>query len=143
TVPAVNSSLQRARAAVEQRIPERSQQGTLRGLGDREVRKLVERYVHAWERNDVEAFAAMLADDAAVAMPPLSAWFRGRETIRTWAAVSPLSGQWRWRALPTQANGQPALGFYAWSAKDARFRPFALNVLSLDESRISQVTAFI
>src|SRR3984957_14740030 len=64
TVAGVNSALQRARAAVEERVPEQSQQETLRTLGDDTVRELVDRYVDAWERNDVEAFTAMLAEDA-------------------------------------------------------------------------------
>ena len=53
------------------------------------------------------------------------------------------SGDWRWRALRTTANGQPALGFYAWSAEDDAYRPFALNVLSFEGELISDVTAFI
>ena len=81
TVASVNSALQRARAAVAERVPERSQQATLRSLGDEEVRELVDRYVDAWERCDVEAFAAMLAQDATFAMPPMSTWYRTRDGI--------------------------------------------------------------
>src|SRR5919206_409256 len=88
TVASVNSALQRARASVEERVPEQSQQATLRTLGDDEVRELVDRYVDAWERNDVEAFTAMLAEDASFAMPPLATWYSTREGIRTWAENS-------------------------------------------------------
>jgi RNA polymerase sigma-70 factor, ECF subfamily len=63
--------------------------------------------------------------------------------IAGWATSWPMSGAWRWRALRTTANGQPALGFYAWSAEDGSYRPFALNVLSLRGDRVSHVTAFI
>src|SRR5947207_12299916 len=104
TVASVNSALQRARAAVDERIPEQSQQATLRTLGDDEVRELVERYVDAWQRNDVEAFASMLAEDATFAMPPLASWYQGREGIATWAAGWPLSGAWRWRTVITRAT---------------------------------------
>src|SRR5919197_1995489 len=45
TVASVNSALQRARAAVEQRLPERSQQETARALGDERLREIVDRYV--------------------------------------------------------------------------------------------------
>src|SRR5438876_5046 len=62
TVAAVNSALQRARAAVEERVPERSQQATLRSLGDEALRDLVDRYVEAWNRRDVEAVVAMLTE---------------------------------------------------------------------------------
>src|SRR5881398_2640522 len=113
TVASVNSALQRARASVEERVPAQSQQKTLRSVGDEAVRQMVARYVDAWERNDVEAFAAMLCEDATFAMPPLASWYAGREAIARWAAGWPLSGAWRWRTVTTQANGQLALGFYA------------------------------
>jgi RNA polymerase sigma-70 factor (ECF subfamily) len=143
TVAAVNSSLQRARAAVAERVPAQSQQATLRALGDDSVRALVERYIDAWERNDVEAFAAMLAEDATFAMPPLASWFSGRDAIAAWAAGWPLSGAWRWRVVRARANGQPALGFYAWNEEEQGYRPFALNVIGLRGRLISDVTAFI
>ena len=143
TVAAVNSALQRARAAVAARVPEQSQQATLRALGDDSVRAIVDRYVDAWESCDVEAFAAMLADDAAFAMPPLASWYRGKQAIAAWAAGWPLSGAWRWRVVRTTANGQPALGFYAFNAHEEGYRPFALNVLTLRGSLIGEVTAFI
>jgi RNA polymerase sigma-70 factor (TIGR02960 family) len=64
TVASVNSALQRARATIGKRLPERGQQETLRALGDERLRAAVERYVDAWERNDVEAMVSMLAEDA-------------------------------------------------------------------------------
>jgi RNA polymerase sigma-70 factor (ECF subfamily) len=143
TVAAVNSALQRARAAVQERVPERSQQATLRTLGDDAVRSLVDRYVDAWERCDVEAFAALLVEDATFAMPPLATWYSTREGIATWARGFSLSGAWRWRPVPTRANGQPALAFYAWDEDAGAHMPFALNVLTLRGDRVSNVTAFI
>jgi RNA polymerase sigma-70 factor (ECF subfamily) len=143
TVASVNSALQRARVAVDERVPDQSQQATLRALGDDSVRKLVDRYVDAWERGDVEAFAEMLAENATFAMPPLSSWYQGREAIKLWATGYPLSGAWRWRAIKTSANGQPAFGAYAWNEEDGAYRPFALNVLTLRGTEISDVTAFI
>src|SRR4051794_38892440 len=143
TVASVNSAMQRARAAVDDRVPEQSQQETLRSLGDDEVRELVERYVDVWERQDVQAFASMLAEDATFAMPPLATWYDTREGIATWAAASPMSGDWRWRAVFTRANGQPSLGFYAWDDGEQAYLPFALNVLTLRGREITNVTAFI
>src|SRR3954462_4888532 len=142
TVASVNSALQRARAAVDERVPEQSQQETLRALGDDEVRELVDRYVDVWERQDVDAFAAMLAEDATFAMPPLASWYGGREAITIWARNSPMSGDWRWKSILTRANGQIALGFYAWSAEERGYRAFALNVLTLRGDRVSDVVAF-
>jgi RNA polymerase sigma-70 factor, ECF subfamily len=64
TVASANSALQRARATIEKRLPERGWQETLRSLGDERLGEMVERYVNAWERNDVEAIVSMLAEDA-------------------------------------------------------------------------------
>jgi RNA polymerase sigma-70 factor (ECF subfamily) len=144
SVPSVNSALQRARAAVEERVPERSQQTTLRALGDGKLRKLIDRYVDAWERCDVPAFAGMLAEDATFAMPPLATWYAPRDTIVTWAGGFPMSGAWKWRAVLTSANAQPALAFYSWDEAEDAYLPFALNVLSLtDTGLVTDVTAFI
>jgi RNA polymerase sigma-70 factor, ECF subfamily len=143
SVAAVNSALQRARAAVSERVPEQSQQATLRGLGDEQVKDLVSRYVDAWERCDVEAFAAMLSEDATFTMPPLASWYHGRDAITQWAAAWPLSGTWRWRTITTRASGQPAIGFYAFHADSGRHRAFALNVLTLRGTEVSSVSAFI
>ncbi len=143
SVPSVNSALQRARKAVDERIPEQSQQATLRSLGDERVREIVDGYVDAWQRGDVDAVVGMLTEDAAFAMPPLKSWFRGTDAIRTFLAGSPLSGQWDWRPLRAHANGQEALAFYSWDAEEEAYLPFALNVLTLRGDRISEVTAFI
>ncbi|MDQ3934417.1 MAG: sigma-70 family RNA polymerase sigma factor [Actinomycetota bacterium] len=143
TVASVNSALQRARAAVDERVPEQSQQETLRAVGDDELRALLERYVDAWERCDVESFAAMLAEDATFAMPPLATWYTTREGIAGWARRSSMSGEWRWKAVHARANGQPALGFYAWSENEGAYMPFALNVLTFRGTEIVDVTAFI
>ncbi|MGZ5330037.1 MAG: sigma-70 family RNA polymerase sigma factor [Solirubrobacterales bacterium] len=143
TVASVNSALQRARKAVEERTPEQSQQETLRAIGDERLRELVEEYVAAWERNDVETVVGMLASDAAFTMPPLASWFKGAEEIGVFLAGSPLSGTWRWRAVPTRANGQPALGFYTWDEDEGAYTRFALNVLRFDGEKIGEVDAFI
>jgi RNA polymerase sigma-70 factor (ECF subfamily) len=143
TVASVNSALQRARASVEERLPEQSQQATLRTLGDEGLSEVVGRYVDAWDRGDVDAVVAMLTEDATFSMPPLRTWFGGRDAIRVFLAGWPLSGLWRWRHLAVRANGQPALAFYAWDPEANTFLPFALNVLTLRDERISDVTAFI
>src|SRR5436305_1300306 len=127
----VNSALQRARATVQQRLPERSQQQALRSLGDERLRALVDRYVQAWERADVETVVEMLSGDAVFAMPPLGTWFQGSEALRVFLSGWPMSGSWRWKALQVKASGQVALAFYAWDGDEGAYLPFALNVLIL------------
>jgi RNA polymerase sigma-70 factor (ECF subfamily) len=143
TVASVNSALQRARAAVEERVPEQSQQETLRALGDDGLRELVDRYVDAWERSDLDAFTALLTEDATFSMPPLPTWYQTRAGIAAWAGAHSMSGAWRWRAVRTRANGQVSLAFYSWDEDAAVYLPFALNVLSFRGDRVSDVTAFI
>jgi RNA polymerase sigma-70 factor (ECF subfamily) len=143
TTASVNSALQRARATVDERLPEQSQQETLRSLGDDRVRELVDEYVDAWQRSDVDAVVAMLTEDAAFTMPPMRNWFGGREEIATFLRAYPLNGQWHWKPLRVQANGQPALAFYSWDEDERAYLPFALNVLTLEGDKISEVDAFI
>jgi RNA polymerase sigma-70 factor, ECF subfamily len=143
SVASVNSALQRARKTVDDRLPEQSQQATLRTLGDDELSEIVERYVAAWEQNDFETVVEMLAEDATFAMPPLASWFRGREEIAMFLEGWPMSGSWRWRPIRATANGQPALAFYAWDEDEQAYLPFALNVLTFRGKLISDVVAFV
>jgi RNA polymerase sigma-70 factor (ECF subfamily) len=144
TTPAsVNSALQRAHAAVEERLPAQSQQATLRALGDRAQRELVQRYADAFEAGDVDAVVALLTEDAALTMPPLASWFGGRDQIGAFLRGFPLSGAWRWRHVTAHANAQPALGCYAWDPDAAAFLPFALEVITLEGGRIKEITAFV
>jgi RNA polymerase sigma-70 factor (ECF subfamily) len=141
TTASVNSALQRARATVDERMPERSQQATLRSLGDERVRELVTRYVDAWERGDVQAVVAMLAEDATFSMPPTATWFRGRAAIETFLPRGPLSIPRRF--LPLRANGQLAFGTYRWDADRAAFVGNAVHLIDLRGELISDVTAFL
>jgi RNA polymerase sigma-70 factor, ECF subfamily len=143
TTPAsVNSALQRARESIDKRMPEQSQQKTLRALGDTETQELVETYVDAWLRNDVDKVVSMLADDVTFAMPPLGTWFSGAE-VETFLRNFPMNGGWKWKAIQTRANGQPALAFYTWDDGQSAYLPFALNVLTLRGDKVSDVVAFI
>jgi RNA polymerase sigma-70 factor (ECF subfamily) len=105
---AVYSALQRAHKTVQERLPEQTQQATLRSLGDERLSEIVTGYVDAWERNDVDALAALLAEDVALTMPPIPTWFRGRDVVAAFLRDRPLADRHRWRVVPTRANGQPA-----------------------------------
>jgi RNA polymerase sigma-70 factor (ECF subfamily) len=143
TTASVNSSLQRARKTVDERLPEQSQQATLRSLGDERLTEIVDGYVEAWQRGDVDAVVGMLSEDASFAMPPLRTWFGGRDAIAIFLAGWPLSGQWRWRQVRARANGQEALAFYTWEEDARSHLPFALNVLDIRGTQINAVTAFL
>jgi RNA polymerase sigma-70 factor, ECF subfamily len=140
---AVYSILQRAHRAVNERLPERSQQETLRSLGDARIRKLAERFVAAWEDADVDAIMSLLADDATIAMPPRPSWYRGHEAIRAFLSRWPLSGERRWRLVATRANGQLAFVSYGTPA-DGGAPAHALQVLTLTpDGAIEDITSFL
>ena len=141
TVASVNGALRRARKAVAKRLPHQSQQAALRVLGDDGIRRVVERYIDAWERGDVDAILAMLADDATFTMPPLPTWYRGRDAIAGFLTRFAL--QDRWRLLPARANGQLAFGCYAWDAEQGSYTALSLDVLTIGGTRATEVTSFV
>jgi RNA polymerase sigma-70 factor, ECF subfamily len=153
TVASVNSALQRARKTVDEKLPAQSQQATLRALGDEGLRELVERYMDALDREDVDAVVAMLAEDATLTMPPMPTWYRGREAISVFLSEFAFAGQWRGsrfvvaerrvRLVATRASGQIAFGAYHWQPDQRRYTPSALQVLTLRGPRIEEIAGFV
>jgi len=141
TVAAVNSALQRARRVLDQRAPEESQQAALRALGENGRRELVEAFVAAWERADVPAILDLLVKDARFTMPPLPAWFHGRDDIGRFFAERVFATPWR--LAPTRASGQLAFACYQGNRAGTHFRLGALNVLTLRGGRIAEMTGFL
>ena len=133
----VNSALQRARAVVAQRVPARSQQRTLRKLGDARLRRLVSGYSAALERGDVDGLVSLLTEDVTWSMPPLPAWYRGLEAVTDFAARVPLGSCGSWRSVPVTANGQAAVGQYLDG------RAWAIRVLTVRDERIADITSFL
>jgi RNA polymerase sigma-70 factor, ECF subfamily len=141
TVASANSALNRARRRFSERRPARSQQSTLRELGDRRVRALVERFVRASEAGDVEGILAVLAEDASFSMPPYRGWCQGRDAI-TDSWLMPQGAPGRLRYVPTRVNGQIALGVYRRASDAGAYLPACLDVLAVSGGEISQVVAF-
>jgi RNA polymerase sigma-70 factor (ECF subfamily) len=135
----VNSALQRARAAVEERLPLESQQATARSLGDSGLRAVVQKYVDAWERRDVDAITALLVEDARFAMPPFPNWFSGRAVVVEFIAAT---GTPRLRHVVTQANSQPAIAWYSWRPAEDAYLPSSIEVLTLAGDRVREIVAF-
>ena len=141
TTAAVNSALQRARATLDDRLPARSQQASIRALGDARLRALVGRFIDAFERGDVDAILDLLAEDASFCMPPYPSWCQGRDAVgESW--LMPGGPPPRLRYVTTQANGQPAVGSYLIDARGERYLPLALDVLTLRGPEIAEVIAF-
>jgi RNA polymerase sigma-70 factor (TIGR02960 family) len=142
TTPAsVNSALQRARKAAGERVPHPSQQAELAALGAGGRRQLVDALVAAWERADVPAILELLADDARFLMPPLPAWFSGRDGIGRFLTERMFATPWR--LVPIEANGQLAFACYQGDTGGGRFRLGAVNVVGLRAGRVVELAGFI
>ncbi len=143
TVASVNSALARARGSVRASLPERSQQEVLREVGDRQVRATVAAFIAAWERNDVDAVVALLAEDIEMSMPPYAEWYRGRADVAAFLAETPLREGRRWRVEPSAANGQPAVAFSVWDEQIGAFLSHGLSVLTFARGGITGFTTFL
>jgi RNA polymerase sigma-70 factor, ECF subfamily len=142
SVSAVNSLLHRARSTLKGHYPVHPAAQPM--PADERQKKLLERYVHAWETADVEAIVLMLTEDAAFPMPPLPSWYRGRAAIRAFIEATSLEGEaaGRWRLLPVRANGQPGFAFYLRDENAGKYLPFALQVLKFDGELLCEVITF-
>jgi RNA polymerase sigma-70 factor (ECF subfamily) len=139
SVASVNSALQRARATLESLEIEDAE--TLRPTDD-EQRALLDRYVDAFERYDMESLTSLLREDATWSMPPYEMWLQGSEEIlRFW--TGPGAACRGSLLIPTVANGLPAFGQYRPSGPGGSFEPWALQVLELSGGRIVGFNAFL
>ena len=137
SVASVNSALQRAKAGVQARVPPQSQQAALRELGDSAEHALVQAYMSAWARRDVNALVQLLTEDVRFTMPPIPTWFAGREAVARFFRERVFSQVWR--LAPLRANGQLAFACY----QDTHFRLGALNVVAVRGGQISEITGFL
>jgi RNA polymerase sigma-70 factor (ECF subfamily) len=141
TVAAANSALQRARRALDEHLPEETQQTALRALGEDELHAIVRRYMDAMERGDVSAVVALLTEDATWSMPPIPTWFSGHDAIARFLGEQALAVPWR--HVATRANGQLAVACYSLRADRSGYEPGVLDVLQVRGDRIAAVTGFV
>jgi RNA polymerase sigma-70 factor (ECF subfamily) len=137
TVPAINSALQRARAA----LAEVGDVGEVTEPDDPAVRTVIERYVRAFEAADVPALVRLLTDEAVLEMPPVPLWYRGsRDYGRFIDRVFQLRGR-GWIMTQLTANGQPALAAYA-PQPGGGHRVHTLQVLSVTGGYVTHNVVF-
>jgi RNA polymerase sigma-70 factor (ECF subfamily) len=129
SVAAVNSGLQRARATLDHRPAPRPTED--------EERVLVDRFVAAWERVDIDGLVELLREDAVLAMPPQPMWFVGPTAVGEFFATVPAEGDLtRIKLVPTRANLRPALAAYFDG------EPYGIMVFELDGGRIFEIVGF-
>jgi RNA polymerase sigma-70 factor, ECF subfamily len=140
SVVSVNSALQRARATLEAGDGESFEESAELDEADT---ALLERYVEAFERYDMDALTALIHEDATQSMPPYDLWLSGRDDILTWWS-GPGNTCANSRVVPTlTANGSPAFGQYRPVPGGEGYEPWALQVIELSGGRIAELTFFL
>ncbi|HVT07687.1 MAG TPA: RNA polymerase subunit sigma-70 [Polyangia bacterium] len=134
SMAATSSLLQRARRTVAQRNPAEAAPHV-------DDDRLLQRYITTWESRDLEAFAALLAEDAVLSMPPQAEWYAGREAILRFLGRVLTDPGRRYRSLITRANGGPAAAVYV-STAGGPFLATAINVLSFRNGQVARMTRF-
>jgi RNA polymerase sigma-70 factor (ECF subfamily) len=143
SVASVKSALQRARATLRDRLPERRSEWARSVRPSAEERALLDRYVEASSRADLPALTALLRADARQAMPPAHLVFDGRAAILgMWSAAlaDPVWGAWH--CVPLTANRQPACATYARRAGAELFTAVNVDVLRIEGGAIAEITTF-
>jgi RNA polymerase sigma-70 factor (ECF subfamily) len=148
TVPSVNGALRRARETLRTHGPARGPEGKPgagAGAGPAaQERVLLQRYVDASERGDVDGLAALCREDVRFAMPPVPGVLAGRDVVvqgwRDGGFGSPSFGTVRCRI--TRVNRMPAVACYVRKSGEAQFHFMALDVLGIEGGRIVEVVAF-
>ncbi len=140
SVPAVKSALHRARST----LANHSFEAGMPPL-DETTQARLDQYVQAWETADIEALLTLLTADATFSMPPIPAWYQGRETIRWLVSKTVFSGegQGRWRMSPTRANQQVAFGLYKQADDGQGYKAYGIQVLRFQGDRITDITTCI
>lgn len=133
---AVNSMLQRARATLRSRPTEVAAE-----LPEAES-VLLERYVDAFERYDVDALLSVLHEDATMSMPPYPIWLQGHEKIRFWFLGPGIECRGS-RLIPTAANGLPAFGQYRRAKSGEGHEPWSLIVLEPRNGAVVSMVHFL
>jgi RNA polymerase sigma-70 factor (ECF subfamily) len=136
TTAAARSALQRARATLAADKPVEDEVAPDPGLDEEVVR----RYLKAFEDADTASLAKLLRSDVEYQMPPVAVWFRGRDAVlehhtrRIFASPR--------RALPTSANGFPAVGSYSRTA-DGSFTAHGIHTLEVEDGLVTKIVVFL
>jgi RNA polymerase sigma-70 factor, ECF subfamily len=137
TVASANSALQRARATIDQGLPE-----TTHSPADPAERELLYRYAAAFEEADMDGLVALLREDATLRMPPGPSVSGGLRIARFFLETVAQGDLTRIRHRPTRANGGPAVTIEV-RAEDGTWIPHGMGVLAIEEGQIAAIDAFL
>jgi RNA polymerase sigma-70 factor (ECF subfamily) len=140
TVAGVNSALQRARATLRTRLPDRDEH---RAADPTEVeRSLLERYIDAHERADVTELTELVRDDIRITMPPHPWCYDGIPSLTPLLVAAFGGSHGDWLLVPARANRQLAAANYLRAPGDDTYRAFKIDVLRFAGDRIAEITTF-
>ncbi|MBV9756772.1 MAG: sigma-70 family RNA polymerase sigma factor [Alphaproteobacteria bacterium] len=136
----INSALQRARETLAKRYPAGRPTAAQRPSAAQQ--RLLDRYLQAWEGQDLDGFVALLKEDAIYTMPPWQQWYTGRRAVGAFIALA-----WKVcgdiRLVPASANRQPAFAMYTRRRADAPWSAHAIHVLALERDMVATMTLFV
>jgi RNA polymerase sigma-70 factor, ECF subfamily len=135
----VNSLLQRARRRMQARPADRASSSRVHTENDA---ALLRRYIETWESGDLESFAALLAKDAILSMPPQAEWFFGRESIYQFLQTVRPAYAGQYRLLPTSANGVSAFAAYKQRDVESAYRAATIMLVSATAGYITEIVRF-
>ncbi len=136
SVATVNSGLQRARTRLRGAGP-----GAGRELTPADV-TVLERFLDAWSRRDIDCLITLLSEDAVLRMPPEPLALHGPDEIMAFLSTVPAGG--RLDLIPlivTAANGQTALAAYG-PDDDGDVAAYGVMVLDLRDGSVAGITGF-
>jgi RNA polymerase sigma-70 factor, ECF subfamily len=137
TVASVNSALQRARATIDQELPQ-----VVRTMADPTERELLNRYVAAFEHADMDGLVALLREDATLRMPPQPSLSGGPRIAQFFLETVAQGDLTRIRHRPIWANGRPAVTIEV-RAEDGTWNPHGISLLEIEGGQIVRIEAFL
>ena len=142
TVPAANSALQRARATMQARLPERRLDWATTDL-TAEDKAVLAKFIDAHERHDAAASIAIARSDIRITMPPHPMVFEGIDVVAPFIERAfGVDEVGDWRLVPTRANRMPAAASYLRAWGETEFRAFKLDVLRVEDGAVAEITTF-
>jgi RNA polymerase sigma-70 factor (ECF subfamily) len=128
SVASVNSALQRARATMA------SVQGSPLDPVEPEQRRLLDKYVDAFERYDIAMLVGLLREDVVLSMPPYPVWLRGPQELADWFLGQGIVCE-HGRLLPIDVNGTAGFGNYHF-VREGLWEPWAIQVIEVADGKI-------
>ena len=138
SVGALKSLLQRARSRLDQQTLAADE---LAEPTDEGARRVLDRYMAAFERSDMVEIERLLVNDAVLEMTGTTTWFSGKATCVPFIAAQAIGHAGDWRMIPIHANGQLAAAAYHLG-EGGTYHPFAIVVVATTSTRLARISLF-